>query len=350
MVGNVLGTPAYMAPEQAQGEIQKLDERSDVFALGAILCEILTGAPPYVAGEGQNLLQKAALAELDDARARIDATSAPAELKKLCLACLLPTRQARPGSAEEVARSIHEHLAGLESAAHRAELAAAEERLRAERSRRRQQLTLLVGGALLLAGATWWWIDAQRRVRHVELERGFDEVRSQVAAEERDGNLDRALEAAKGGQRMVEAGDADRALFEEAQALVASTEVRWEEDRARREAKARETELLEFLTDAQMRQANTGVTETDEDVAAEYRRAFQGYGIVLDDPALGPRLLALRDTELGIRLALGFDGWARVLRRLPNAPEADVELLTGVGLDLDTDHSKRMGKRASATA
>jgi serine/threonine-protein kinase len=48
--GTILGTPAYMPPEQADGAHDRVDERADVFGLGALLCELLTGHPPYVGG------------------------------------------------------------------------------------------------------------------------------------------------------------------------------------------------------------------------------------------------------------------------------------------------------------
>ena len=65
-MGSVMGTPAYMPPEQALGEIDRLNERSDVFGLGAILCEILTGKPPYTGTETTAVFRQASRSKLED--------------------------------------------------------------------------------------------------------------------------------------------------------------------------------------------------------------------------------------------------------------------------------------------
>ena len=70
-MGSVMGTPAYMPPEQALGEIDNMDERADVFGLGAILCEILTGQPPYNAGNATETFRLASRGKLDDCFGRL---------------------------------------------------------------------------------------------------------------------------------------------------------------------------------------------------------------------------------------------------------------------------------------
>ena len=61
--GSVLGTPAYMAPEQARGETEAVDRRADVFALGSILCEILTGSPAFGGDSAIEILRAAGRAD-----------------------------------------------------------------------------------------------------------------------------------------------------------------------------------------------------------------------------------------------------------------------------------------------
>jgi eukaryotic-like serine/threonine-protein kinase len=61
----IMGTPAYMSPEQARGDQRQIDSRSDVFALGAMLFEILTGHPPYQGRNAVDVLLQAELAEVE---------------------------------------------------------------------------------------------------------------------------------------------------------------------------------------------------------------------------------------------------------------------------------------------
>jgi serine/threonine-protein kinase len=70
--GSVMGTPSYMAPEQARGEVDRVDERCDVFALGSILCEILTSEPAFTGRSSGEIQRKASRGELKEAIGRLD--------------------------------------------------------------------------------------------------------------------------------------------------------------------------------------------------------------------------------------------------------------------------------------
>ncbi len=89
--GSVLGTPAYMAPEQARGELERVCERADVFGLGSILCEILTGDPAFSGRSNAEIMRKAARGELAEAFARLDGCGAEPELIALAKHCLAPS-------------------------------------------------------------------------------------------------------------------------------------------------------------------------------------------------------------------------------------------------------------------
>ncbi len=187
--GSVLGTPAYMSPEQAGGEIDKLDERADVFGLGAVLCEILTGDPPYRDETAAAVRLKAVRAQLDDAFARLDGCGADPELVALCQRCLAPDRDARPRDGGAVATAVSAHLAAVEDRLRRAERdraaaearaaeeantrRVAEEKAAEQRKRRRLQVAVAAAGVLILAllGAGAWWADRQAVERRAEREK-----------------------------------------------------------------------------------------------------------------------------------------------------------------------------------
>jgi serine/threonine-protein kinase len=130
--GSVLGTPSYMAPEQARGEIDRVDERADVFALGSILCEILTGQPAFVGRTSGEIQRKAALGDLAHAFSRLDASGADADLIAMAKDCLAREPDDRPREAGVISGQVTAYLSGVQEKLRRAELARAAEVARAE--------------------------------------------------------------------------------------------------------------------------------------------------------------------------------------------------------------------------
>jgi hypothetical protein len=107
--GQVIGTPAYMAPEQAAGAIDRIDERTDVFALGAILYHLLTGHSPYRSGSLEEVLEAAKdrrVADLEQA-----AAEAPSGLREICAQAIEKESSDRFASAGDMARALENFAA-----------------------------------------------------------------------------------------------------------------------------------------------------------------------------------------------------------------------------------------------
>jgi len=101
---HVHGTLRYMAPEQARAET--VDKRTDVFCLGSILCEILTGQPPYTGKDRFKVLVQAQCGILAPALERLDACGAAPSLIRLAKNCMKPVPEDRPQDASFIAKEM----------------------------------------------------------------------------------------------------------------------------------------------------------------------------------------------------------------------------------------------------
>jgi PAS domain S-box-containing protein len=102
--GEVVGTPAYMAPEQAEGRLDAIDQRTDIFGLGAILYEILTGQPPFVGTSTFEVLKRAIRGSA--ALPHELWPQVPPALEAVCLKAMAKEPHERYSSASDLAQEV----------------------------------------------------------------------------------------------------------------------------------------------------------------------------------------------------------------------------------------------------
>jgi serine/threonine-protein kinase len=353
--GSVMGTPAYMPPEQALGNIDDLDKRSDVFSLGAVLCEILTGTPPY-GTDANEVVLRAARGNVDEACERLDACGAEDGLVSVCKTCLAPLRKDRHQDAKALADAIEGHLTAMEerarrreetalrnrkraakaeadaaaqrSAAEAARTKAAEERARAEKARnearyardavaqtrRVRKQVLAIAGALLgviLVGGGAYVVKRnlrEARIREVReaLEAGLDKAQ-RFQSEDK---LSEAVVAARQALDVGQQGEGDPTTLVLAEELIASLEAT-QRARADHAAKReRERVLRAALEPCRSRRSEIfDATATD----AMYGAALRAHGIDLanDVQAVAEVVRACLDPEPVID---ALDDWAWLRR------------------------------------
>ncbi len=166
--GQVMGTVPYMPPEQAKGEFDRLDARTDVFALGSMLCEILTEKPVYTGNTIQQLLVKATNGDLSDALSRLRSSGADQALIDLTQQCLAADPDTRPSNAMQVADALRDYERSVR------------ERLETARRRQTRNRVMAVAGFVLMLVLFAWGLSyvQQRTLAYASL----SELESDVEA------------------------------------------------------------------------------------------------------------------------------------------------------------------------
>jgi serine/threonine protein kinase len=260
--GAVLGTPSYMAPEQAAGRGREAGPAADTYALGTILYECLTGRPPFLgATPWETALQ---VLQQEPVPPRKLQPSVPRDLETICLKCLRKEPAKRYASAEALAADLRRHLEGKPVLAR--PMGRVERLWRwTRRNPRAAAQIVLVVLALLLAGGAWRW---RLRSREAHDQLAVEALSQAVAVQEqaREGdepaNLAKARDLARRAEALLEQGTGRPELAEWTRTLLRQLETE--------QAKHLVMNFMEQLNGARIH-----TTQREWDAAATcYGRAF----------------------------------------------------------------------------
>jgi len=159
--GQVLGSPNFMAPEQAQGRHREVGPPSDVYSIGALLYHLLTGRPPFQAATLTEVLRQ--VVTIEPAAPRLLNPSLPRDLETICLKCLEKEVPRRYQTARELADELGRFLEGKPIQARPVSAAG-----KAWKWCRRRPALAVMGAALVLTGVLglaavlWEWQQARQ--------------------------------------------------------------------------------------------------------------------------------------------------------------------------------------------
>jgi serine/threonine-protein kinase len=298
-----VGTPSYMAPEQALGKPEAFCPPVDIYALGAILYEMLTGRPPFRA-ETSAETQRQVVTEEPASPSRLNA-KVPRDLENVCLKCLSKEPQRRYPSAEALKEDLHRFLRGEPTLARPMGRPA---RILRWAQRRPAEATAVIVVALaslsLVSGGAWWGWQRERMIQAVHSDL------ADVARHQSETEWDRArtsLERAKA--RLADGGPEDlrRSVVESQNAL----------DMVARLDKVRmiQAAVLNGRLDWKL---NNALADR------EYEAAFKEAGILVADTD-EPTTVAARIARSSTREALigALDAWAACNNDSQGRPRRD---------------------------
>jgi tetratricopeptide (TPR) repeat protein len=337
-----IGTPAFMAPEQAARGAETIDTRTDVFGLGAILCVILTGEPPFVGGSRSEVHVRAANGDLAGARDRLHACGADAGLVRLALDCMAAHPTDRPASAAVVQERLSAWFLSVEQRARRLQIEAAEAQVATREQRRTRTRTWVLAMLAVVFAGVYAWMQFEQQARDFEtrtaVAQAIERARSRragadVAGAERIRWLGEAALAAQQA-RTFAATHADADLLAEAEDLVRRYE-------AERDSAIGDASMMAWLDDFP-----SHLDLTRDQLDARYEQGFRDYG--LDVQALGDDevVQTARGRPIAAALARALDDWGFVRRLAPKVPAAEWQRFHRLAMAIDDDPNRTAVRRA----